>query len=104
MAYNQTPLISPNEQPGRKQNEAIIAALRGKLNNRGTVTLTASSATTTLTDEKIGPDSVLSFGATTANGALALAHLYYTCSTGSATLTHDNNAQTDRTLRYTVTG
>lgn len=104
MAYNQTPLISPNEQPGRRQNEAIVAALRGKLNNRGTVTLTASSATTTLTDEKIGPDSVLHFDATTANGALARAHLYYTCATGSATLTHDNNAQTDRTFRYTVTG
>lgn len=104
MSFNQTPLISPNEQPGRKQNEAIIAALRGKLNNRGEITLTANSATTTLTDERIGPDSVIHFEGTTANGALAKAHLHYTCGTGSATLTHDNNAQTDRTLRYTVTG
>lgn len=105
MSYNQTPLISPNELPGRKQNEAIIAALRGKLNNRGAVTLTANAASTTLTDEKIGPDSVILLSPMTANAAAAVGTTYFsTPGTGSATINHANNAQVDRTFRYVILG
>lgn len=103
--FNQTPMISPNELPGRKQNEAIIAAVRGKLNNRGKITLTANSATTTLTDERIGANSVIQFSPSTANARADVP--YYDdadLSQGSATLHHTNNAQVDKTFRYTVTG
>lgn len=82
---------------------AIINILRGKLNNTGSVTLTASSATTTLTDIRIGKDAVILFQPTTANAAAELATLYPgTPGDGTVTLNHANNAQTDRTFKYAI--
>lgn len=79
--------------------------LRGKLNNTGSVTLTANAASTTLTDERIGANSVILLCPTTANAAGALATTYFSAFTeGSCTITHANNAQNDKTFRYTVTG
>lgn len=107
MAYNQTPPLSPNAPWGRRAIDTISAALRGKTNNRGEITLTAGAATTTLTDEKIGADSVIALQAMTANAAaeIGAGTLYFSAMTGgAATITHANNAQTDRTFRYTVTG
>lgn len=85
--------------------DAINAVLQGKTNNTGTVTLTANQATTTLNDMKIGINSVISFMPTTANAAAELVTLYVS-SRGykTATITHANNAQIDRTFIYTVTG
>lgn len=85
--------------------DAVNAVLQGKTNNTGTITLTANQATTTLNDMKIGINSVINFMPTTANAAAELATLYVS-SRGykTATLTHANNAQIDRTFIYTVTG
>ena len=84
---------------------AINSILRGKLNNTGSVTLTASSATTTLTDIRIGKDSVITLQPTTANAAAEIATLYFgTPGDGTVTINHANNAQTDRTFKYTITG
>ena len=81
----------------------VNSILRGKLNATGEVTLTTSSATTTLTDRRIQPTSVILFMATTAN---ALADIPYVTSIGdgTATLNHANNAQADRTFGYVVIG
>ena len=69
------------------------------------ITLTASSATTTLTDERINERSCITFMPTTANAATDLANLYVTGKgDGTATLNHTNNAQNDRTYCYTVIG
>jgi hypothetical protein len=79
--------------------------LQGKLNNTGTVTLTANSTTSTLTDPRIGINSVISFMPTTSNAAGALGGLYVSArGDGTATLTHANNAQADRSFAYTITG
>lgn len=79
--------------------------LAGKMNNTATVTLTASSATTTLTDSRIGANSVISLMPTTANAAAAMTNVYFTAfADGSCTINHANNAQVDRTFGYTITG
>ena len=86
-------------------SDAINNILRGKTNNGGELTLTANSATTTLTDMRIGADSVILLQPTSANGAAALSGLYFgTPGTGSVTVNHANNAQTDKTFRYVVIG
>lgn len=79
--------------------------LDGKTNNTGSVTLTANSATTTLTNPLITATSVITFSPQTANAATATGNLYVSAKAdGSATLTHANNAQADRTFDYVVTG
>jgi hypothetical protein len=87
--------------------DTVNLILKGKINNTGTVTLTANQATTTLTDIRIGIDSHLSFMPTTANASAEIgAGTLYVSARGNqtATITHANNAQTDRTFIYTVTG
>lgn len=76
---------------------------RGKLNNGGEVTLTANAATTTLSDDLITTNSVILLQPTTANAAAALATTYFSTPTqGSVTINHANNAQSDKTFKYTV--
>jgi hypothetical protein len=87
--------------------EVVNRAMDGKLNARGTVTLDANQATTTLLDRRIGPDSVILLMPTTANAATELATLYqdYPNTTqGQAVLNHANNAQTDRDFAYFLLG
>ena len=82
----------------------VSGLMLGRTNNGGEVTLTANSATTTLTDPLINKNSVIHFVPTTAN-AKAEGTPYYAdadLAEGSATLRHANNAQTDRTYKYTV--
>lgn len=79
----------------------------GRSNAFGTVTLAANQATTTLTDIRIGTDSVICFMPTTANAAaeVGAGGMYVGAVTGgSATITHANNAQADRTFAYSIQG
>ncbi len=85
--------------------EVVNRAMDGKLNARGTVTLTANQATTTLSDRRIGPDSVILPMPTTANaaaevGAGTLYQDYPNVTLGQMTLNHASNAQTDRDFAY----
>jgi hypothetical protein len=88
---------------------ALNELLEGNLNSTGTVTLTASSATTTLKDRRIGADSVINFMPTTANASAALNDGSFYISAraatkGQCTLNHTSNSNTDKTLEYTVIG
>jgi len=77
--------------------------LSGKLNNSGSLTLTANAATTTVSDQRIGSNSVILLMPTTANASAALGGLYFdTFDNGFCTAHHANNAQTDRSFRYVV--
>lgn len=81
--------------------------MRGKTNNTGNVTLTAASAATDVADVNVGGESLIIFMPMTANAAIELGNsTMYVSSTGKKTftITHDNNAQTDRTFRYVVIG
>jgi hypothetical protein len=105
--YKPAPVYWPgNEMEHRRRiAEVVNNLLEGKLNSTASVTLTASSATTTLADRRIGPFSVILFMPQTANAATEMANLHVT-SRGqfTATLTHSNDPGTDRTYDYCVLG
>ena len=93
----------------RKLAEAIRAALDGKLETVSTVSLTANAATTTITDERIGPDTVIVLTPTTANAAAEIGNgtIYQTlpnATAGSLVLNHANNSQADRTFGRLLVG
>ena len=80
---------------------------QGKIDSVGAVTLTASTTTTVVDGDGAlycGEDSVVVLSPRTANAAGALATTYITPANGSFTITHANNAQTDRTFGYSVLG
>ncbi|KKW45760.1 MAG: hypothetical protein A2Z55_01235 [Burkholderiales bacterium RIFCSPHIGHO2_12_63_9] len=83
----------------------------GRLNSSGVITLTASAATTAVTDRRVGRDSVILFMPVTANAAaeLAAGTMYVQTTdiaplTNQFTINHANNAQADRTFRYLIAG
>lgn len=80
---------------------------QGKLMNTGSVTLTANVASTTVTDARAGLQSFIGFMPQTANAAAEIgAGTMYVATQGKQTftITHANNAQTDRTFRYCLLG
>src|SRR3990172_5077389 len=82
----------------RRVVRVVNSLLLGKLNCGGTVTLTASAASTTLTDARISFESAVLLVPTTANAAAALATTYVVETgrvNGSVVITHANNAQAD---------
>lgn len=93
----------------RRAGRVINAMLIGKLNCGGTVTLTASVATTTLTDPRMGFASHVVLTPTTANAAAEIGNgTLFVSETGrlngSVVITHANNAQADRVFRYSLIG
>lgn len=81
--------------------------LIGRLNAFKDITLTANSATTTISDSRIGAMTALMFMPQTANAAAGLSALYVpqaTMSKGQAVIQHANNAQTDRAYRVLIIG
>lgn len=83
---------------------AINELIRGRTNAiiQG-VTLTASSATTVVTSDKITRYSSLFLSPRTANAAAAVGGLYVSAVIdGQATLTHANDAQADKTFDILV--
>lgn len=89
--------------------DIIRSMLSGRLNATGTVTLTANSATTTLTDARLSIDSFVAFDPMTANAATELygATMYVLTANrtnGVWTITNANNANADRTFKYLIIG
>jgi hypothetical protein len=77
----------------------------GKLNCTAPITLTPSSTTTTFDDPRIGPESFIDFMPLTAHAATARGGLYVSArSQGSATLTHANTADVDKTFSVIIIG
>lgn len=95
-----------DESQFRRQVANVLNnVLSGKTNNTSSFTVAANAATTTLTNSRIGANSVILLMPTTANAAAALANVYFTgFLEGSCTVNHANNAQADRTFRYAVIG
>ncbi len=87
----------------------VNGIMQGKTNNIGTLTLTANSATTTITFAagQIGEETVITLTATTANAAGAVSSLYLSSrnvANSTLTFTHANTATNDRTFLYELTG
>lgn len=113
--YPGPPQLEPNpDQTGvvrwaRQMTAWALRVMRGKTANFGTVTLTASVASSVVTDEKCTTGSVILFDPLTANAATELygATMYVLSANrrkGSFTITHANNSQTDRDFRYIILG
>jgi hypothetical protein len=82
---------------------------RGKINATGSVTLTPNATSTVITDARLSIDSFVEFDPMTANAAAekAAGSLYAATAgrgNGEWTVTHTNNAQTDRTFKYLIIG
>jgi len=107
------PVRNNPEAHRRELADAISRLQQGKIGSVGSVTLTAISATTTLTDANIGPDSAIILVPTTENASKEFVGLLDLDSVGiypsarvngSATLTHSNHSSSDRTFTYVVLG
>lgn len=88
---------------------AVDQAAQGKLDCVNELTLTANSGTTTFQDYRLSAQSVVIFDPKTANAAAELygGTMYVlTANRGSQswTITHANNAQTDRTFQVAILG
>jgi hypothetical protein len=81
--------------------------LQGKLNVTSSVTLTINVASTTITDHRISPTNAVILLPATANAAaeMAAGTVYVSSQTsGSAVITHANNATADRAYRVVILG
>jgi hypothetical protein len=81
----------------------------GKMDCVTEITLTANAATTTFADKRLSPQSVVTFDPRTANAAAELQNgTMYVLNADrgkqSWTITHSNNAQTDRTYSLSIIG
>lgn len=86
---------------------AIQQLAAGRSNSVGTVTLTVSAATTTVTDANCSSLSVPILTPTTANAAAEVGNgtMYVSAvANGSFTITHANSATTGRTFTYALHG
>lgn len=102
------PLSMPvGSEHRRRIAEAANQAIRGKLNAQIDFTLAANAASSTMDDPRITPSSYIGLMPTTANAAAEIgAGTLYVSARGdkTATITHANNAQTDRTYRVVIIG
>jgi hypothetical protein len=89
----------------RKIARSVIGLMDGKHNATGTVTLTASATSTTLTDRRLTASSVIAFMPRSNNAATAMTGLYVSARTnGSATLSHASSNTTDMIFDYAISG
>lgn len=97
--------------PGLEERDLtkIILSLQqiaaGRSNGTGQVTLVAGVITTTVDDANVAAGSVIILSPLTSNAAAAMATTWQSFTANKQfVLTHDNNAQTDRTFRYAIHG
>lgn len=92
----------------RRVTDAVNRCIDGKTNNTGSVTLTASATSTTVTlaAGRLGPDTVILFTPTTANAASALSEMYYSTDpdNNQFTIMHSSTVDVDKTFDYVVVG
>lgn len=102
---NTLPLTGATE---RQVHQAVRELIEGRSNAAGTVTLRASYATTTIEKPTINKNAIVILTPATANAAAEIGNgtMYVTVAAagGAFTITHANNAQTNRTFGYLVIG
>ncbi len=87
----------------REVAEVTNGIMNGKTNNTGSVTLRASNTTTTITDERLGFDSIILLSPLTANAAAQTPYIS-TKAKGSVIITHTSTAHTDLNFDYIIVG
>ena len=112
MSYPGIPYFLSNPlEFAQKVALVVNGIMQGRTNNYGTVTLTANAATTTVTlaEGRLSANSVILFEPTTLNAAIELyGGTMYRSATNvlskTFTITHSNDASTDRTFNYAIIG
>jgi len=100
-----TVALSPLGASIRDVARTVNLLIRGKSNNVTNITLTANTASTILSFADIESTSFVGLTPLTANAATALTNIYISSqSAGALTLSHANNAQTDRSFKVTIIG
>lgn len=111
--YLPPPPDSGSDDAGRvrmfaRQISAVVREImQGKMNVTATLTLTANTTTTILTDSRLRAAGNLLLLPLTANAAAALGTTYVLTggmNDGAWTFTHANAATTDRTFRVSIIG
>lgn len=97
-------VLRRDEQDLLKIVSAIQELTQGRSNATGSFTITASATSTVVAAPNCAAGSVVLISPRTANAAAALATTYMAASNGSFTVTHANNAQTDRTFGFVCLG
>lgn len=101
------PQLSPSEREPYRLVNAIRQLMQGRSNAAGTATLAAGATVTTVTAPNCAPTAQVFLFPRTAHAAAELAGgACYVSAVlnGSFTITHANNAQTDRTFGYVCLG
>jgi hypothetical protein len=86
--------------------EVVRGIMDGKTNNTGSITLATGGATsTTLTDRRIGPDSVIVFVPASSAANADSARIYASSQgQGTCTVNHVTNIVANKTYRYAIIG
>lgn len=107
MSQTRTQKLNPTEKDLRRVTTSINKIVEGRTDNYGNCTLAANTAQTVVEATFVGSFSTVVLTPTSANAAaeVGAGTLYVSAkANGSFTLTHANNAQTDRTFDYTWSG
>ena len=98
--------MTANEKEHRRKiAQGLNNGLQGKLNSVIQVTLTPSSTTSTVTDNRIGANTIFIFSPLTADAAGAQSSLYVSAqANGTATLSHSSASSADRTFAVLLIG
>lgn len=101
------PTLTNADQWMRQTAAWMREANQGHLQNTGIITLNAGQTSTVVTDDRVGSNSFIEFMPRTANAAAERRNGTMFVSSQSKqtfTISHANNAQTDRTFVYTILG
>ncbi len=90
------------KEAARFLESAIRLIMNGKINVTGTVSLTANQTTTTVMDTRVGPNSFVHLMPTTTNAGGEVGWWISSRDKQEFTITHANDARTDRTFTYIV--
>jgi hypothetical protein len=101
--------LTPMDARDPQKVSTIVSRMnQGKLNCTGTVTLSPGAATTTVSDLRVGSDSLIILMPTTANAAadMAAGNVYISARTAGVSfqISHPNNANADKNFGYAVIG
>lgn len=110
MSFLNAPEYMPNLHEWlRKTVRVVNGIMQGRTNNYGSVTLTSNAGSTIVQEapNRISDYSVIVFMPTTSNAAVAAQTMYVSATSpanNTFTITHANNAQSDKTFRYAIIG
>ena len=96
--------LNPSGSEPREISEVVNNLVEGKSNNTGSFSTTVSTTTTTLSNERIGFNSVIVFMPLDLNSAAELKDVYFdNFAQGSCTVHHGSHG-VSRNYRYIIVG